>query len=57
MPDYMQYWFVGASQTQAVPEFYYTASCDLEFTYSALVNDGSGVFVPIESIKEISFDA
>lgn len=56
MPDYTQYWFTPASQTQPVPEFFYVSDCTLDFTYSAVVKDGSGVFVPIESIGEISFN-
>ena len=56
MSDKMQYWGVGATTTAPVSAYSYTASCMLEFSYSALVNDGSGTFVPVENIREISFD-
>lgn len=56
MSDIVQYWFVGATTTDPVSAYSYTANCMLEFTYSALVNDGSGFFVPVENVGEISFN-
>lgn len=56
MADQTQYWMTSGRTTAAVPEYAYSADCELEFSYSALVRMGTGDFMPIESIKEITFD-
>ncbi len=56
MPNYSQNWFSPTGLTDPVPEFQYTADCSLDFTYSAMVKDLSGVWKSLDEIKEIEFD-
>ena len=56
MPNYNQYWFGLAVVSEAVPEFTVRSDCIVKFSYSAMVNQGNGIFLPISQIKEISFD-
>lgn len=56
MPNYEQDWFGMTTITRQVPLFQYSADCQLEFTYTALVNDGSGVLKSVDEVSEIDFD-
>lgn len=67
MPDYDQYWFTQAGQSQAVPEYFLVSDCSLVFTYSAkarLVSstdpdeDDESEFVALEDMDKnvLSFD-
>lgn len=55
MSDVVQYWGSAATDTNAISAYTYSATCSLDFTYSAFVNLNSQL-VPVSSIKEISFD-
>jgi len=56
MQDQTQSWLLPGRNTTAIPEFAYVADCELQFSYSAFVREGTGSFMPIESVKEIKFD-
>lgn len=56
MADQTVYWFNNAATTPAIKDYWVSSDCNVQFTYSAFVSEGSGVFVPITEISDITFD-